>query len=143
MGILSVFMGYFVVEFMTGYFATRANSENAIKAQVALDRIAIELKDITAVTNVTQGVSISYTTSANQNRVLRFQEPQLFLNVDGTDWELLNGVSAFTLSAQFDNMNGTAGGLEEFAYIDVGFTMAGIRAPFTTRIFPRNMVTQP
>ena len=142
-GILSVFLGFFVGNFVSGYFFTRANSEAALKAQVALDRMAIELKDMRTVTNVADNNSITFTNSSGAARTIRYINPRINLTVDGTDWELLDGVIGFTLSALFDNMDGVVGAKEEVAHIDIGYNLGGIPAPFTARVFPRNMVSQP
>ena len=142
-GILSVFLGFFVVNFVSGYFFTRANSEAALKAQVALDRMAIELKDMQTLTNVVDNTSFAFTNSTGAARTIRYISPRINLNIGDTDWELLDGVIGFTLRALYDNMDGVVGAKEEVAYIDIGFTLGGITAPFTARVFPRNMVSQP
>ena len=142
-GILSLFLGFFMVDFMKGYLQARSNSEVALKAQIALDRLSLEVKDIQTLTSVTDNSSITFTNPAGANRVIRYVFPRIYVTIDNVDRELMDGLLSFTLSATYDNMDGVVGPKEELAYVDVGFTVGGMNRPFTARVFPRTMVSQP
>ena len=47
-GIIGAFTGFFLYYGITGFLASKRNSEDALKVQVAMDRISAELRDIKA-----------------------------------------------------------------------------------------------
>ena len=47
-GIIGTFTSLFVYSGIRGYLTTRHNSEGALQAQIALDRVSLELRDITS-----------------------------------------------------------------------------------------------
>lgn len=138
-GILSVFAGLFMTSFISSYFLVKSNSDTALKAQMAMDRISMELKDVSAVSAVTADSLITYTNSQGAGRTIKFVGSNLFLSTP-TDNILIDQVQAFQLSATYRNVYNIAA--NDMAFIDVGFTVAGT-PPFSTRIFPRVRIPQP
>ena len=140
-GILSVFAGLFMTTFLNGYFMVKNNSETAMKAQMALDRISIELRDVSAVSAfaLPDNSLITYTNQAGAGRKIKFVGSNIYLSTPA-DNILIDHVQAFTLSATYRNVYNVAN--NDVAYIDIGFTVSGYD-PFSTRIFPRTRVPHP
>jgi prepilin-type N-terminal cleavage/methylation domain-containing protein len=137
--ILSVFAGLFLTSFINSYFLVRSNSDAAMKAQMALDRISMELRDVSAVSTVTANSLITYTNTQGAGRTIKRVGANLYLTT-ATDNILIDGVQAFQLSATYGNVYNIAA--NDMAFIDVSFTIAGTTA-FSTRIFPRVRIPQP
>jgi prepilin-type N-terminal cleavage/methylation domain-containing protein len=138
-GILSVFAGLFMTSFISSYSLVRSNSDTAMKAQMAMDRISMELRDVSAVTALTVDSLITYTNPQGAGRTIRQVGSNIFLSTP-TNNILLDGVQAFQLSATYRNVYNIAA--NDMAFIDIGFTIAGTPA-FSTRIFPRIRIPQP
>jgi prepilin-type N-terminal cleavage/methylation domain-containing protein len=138
-GILSVFAGLFMTSFISSYFLVKSNSDTAMKAQMAMDRISMELRDVSAVSAVTVDSLITYTNPLGAGRTIRRVGSNLFLSTP-TNNILIDGVQAFQLSATYRNVYNIAA--NDMAFIDIGFTVAGT-PPFSTRIFPRVRIPQP
>ena len=138
-GILSAFAGLFLTSFISSYFLVKSNSDTAMKAQMAMDRISMELRDVSAVSVVTVNSLITYTNTLGAGRTIRRVGSNLFLSTP-TDNILIDGIQAFQLSATYRNVYNIAA--NDMAFIDVGFTVAGTPA-FSTRIFPRVRIPQP
>jgi prepilin-type N-terminal cleavage/methylation domain-containing protein len=135
-GILSVFAGLFMTSFLSSYSLVKNNSDTAMKAQMAMDRISLELKEVSAVSAITVNSLITYTNPSGAGRTIKFVGSNLFLSTP-TDNILIDGVQAFQLSATYRNVYNIAA--DDVAFIDVGFTVAGVPA-FSVRIFPRNRI---
>jgi prepilin-type N-terminal cleavage/methylation domain-containing protein len=138
-GILSVFAGLFMTTYVNGYFMVRNNSATALKAQMALDRISLELKDATAISVLTDNSLITYTNSLGANRTIRFVAPNIFLSTPANQI-LIDQVQGFTLTAPTGNVYNVDA--NDVAFIDIGFTVSGYN-PFNTRIFPRTRIPHP
>jgi prepilin-type N-terminal cleavage/methylation domain-containing protein len=142
-GILSAFVGLFMTTFMKGYFMVKNNSDTAMKTQMALDRISLELRDATAVSVLTDNSLITYKNiqidPLGADRTIKFAGSNIYLSTPA-DNILIDHVQAFTLSATYRNVYNVAA--DDVAYIDIGFTVSGYD-PFSTRIFPRTRVPHP
>ena len=138
-GIMSVFAGLFMNSFVSSYFMVRNNSTTAMKAQMAMDRISMELRDVSAVATLTPDSLITYTNPQGAGRTIKRIGANLFLSTP-TDNILIDGVLAFQLSATYRNVYNIAA--NDMAFIDIGFTVAGTPG-FNTRIFPRVRIPQP
>ncbi len=144
-GILSVFAGLFMTTFLNGYFTVKNNSDTAMKAQMALDRISLELQDISPLSStvvspvsvLTPDALITYTNRAGAVRTIKFVSPNIYLSTP-TNNILIDHVQAFQLSATYRNVYNVAA--DDVAFIDIGFTVSGYNPPFSTRIFPRTRV---
>jgi len=138
-GILSVFAGLFMTSFLGSYFTVKNNSETAMKAQMAMDRISLELRDVSAVSVLTDNSLITYTNHSGAGRTVKFVGSNLYLSTP-LDNILIDHVQAFQLSATYRNVYNIAA--DDMAFIDIGFTVQGYPA-FGTRIFPRNRIPHP
>lgn len=110
MGIVGVFTGLFIVQSLEGYTLSRSNLERTQKARSALNRLAIEMENLTTVSSYSQGgSSVTYSTRPKST------EPDIVRSVslvngrvkiiDGatppaqnTGNILIDGVGAFQLS---------------------------------------------
>ena len=142
-GILSVFVGLFLTSFLNSYFLVKNNSDTAMKAQMAMDRISVELKEASVVSVLTTDSLITYKNRqidpSGADRTIKFQGSNLYFTT-ASDNILIDQVQAFQLSATYRNVYNIAA--NDVAFIDVGFTVAGY-PPFRTRIFPRNRIPHP
>ena len=142
-GILSVFAGLFMTTFLNGYFMVKNNSDTAMKAQMALDRISIELRDVGALSALTDNSLITYKNTRmdplGADRTIKFVGSNIYLSTP-TDNILIDHVEAFQLNAALNNVYNSAA--NDVAYIDIGFTVTGYKK-FSTRIFPRTRVPNP
>ena len=142
-GILSVFVGLFMTTFMKGYFMVKNNSDTAMKAQMALDRISLELRDATAVSVLTDNSLITYKNTQidplGADRTIKIAGSNVYLSTPA-DNILIDNVQAFQLTATYNNVYNILA--NDVAFIDIGFTV-GEYNPFSTRIFPRTRITHP
>lgn len=138
-GILSVFAGLFMTTFLNGYFMVKNNSDTAMKAQMALDRMSIELRDVSGVSALTDNSLITYTNPSGAGRTIKFVGSNIYLSTPA-DNILIDNVQTFTLSATYGNVYNVAA--NDVAFIDIGFTVSGYN-PFSKRIFPRTRIAHP
>lgn len=138
-GIMSVFAGLFMTSFLSSYTLVKSNSDTAMKAQMAMNRISMELKEVSAVSAITTNSLITYANPSGAGRTIKWVGSNLFLSTP-TDNILIDGVQAFQLSATYRNVYNIAA--DDVAFIDVGFTVTGVPA-FSVRIFPRNRIPHP
>jgi prepilin-type N-terminal cleavage/methylation domain-containing protein len=146
-GILSVFAGMFMTTFLNGYFMVKNNSDTAMKAQMALDRISLELQNISPISPsvpspvsvLTDNSLITYTNLSGTGRTIKFVGSNIYLSTPA-DNILIDNVQAFTLSATYRNVYRVAA--DDVAFIDIGFTVSGYNT-FSTRIFPRTRIPHP
>jgi prepilin-type N-terminal cleavage/methylation domain-containing protein len=139
-GILSVFVGLFMNSFLSGYFMVKNYSETAMKAQMAIDRISMELRDVSDVSVLTDNSLITYTNPLGTGRTIKFVGTNIYLSTP-SDNMLIDHIHAFQLSATYRNVYNIVA--NDIAYIDIGFTVPIDGLPvdkypkFVTRIFPR------
>ncbi len=145
-GIIGTFTTLFMYTGLNGYLRAKDTAEGALKAQIALDRISLELRDIDEISNFTQNAQIDYT---NRSRTLTGNRKILYsagvISIDGGNGanELLDEVSSFNMTLTAADLNNSASAKEEVQAIYVSFTVGEIGRQFSVRIFPRNMVTEP
>jgi prepilin-type N-terminal cleavage/methylation domain-containing protein len=145
-GIIGTFTSLFMYTGLNGYLRAKDTAEGALKAQIALDRISLELRDISQIETVTANTAIDYlSTSLPGDRQIIYNAgaDTISVDVDGNVNLLLDDVQSFTISAAYRNLNYYADGSNAVEAIDVSFTIGEIGRPFSARIFPRNMVRQP
>ena len=143
-GIIGTFTTLFAYTGLNGYLRARDTSEGALKAQIALDRISLELREIDGISAFTDNTQIDYTSrTLTGNRKIIHSNGIISLDIDGTVNDLLDGVSNFSMSLAAANLNNIAGGNEEVQAITVSFGVGDIGRVFSARIFPRNMVPAP
>ena len=143
-GLIGVFTTLFVYTGLNGYLRAKDTSEGALNAQIALDRISMELRDIEEISTFINNIQIDYNSwTLGENRQIRFSGDIISID-DGTGpRDLLGGVTNFAMTLTAADLNNSAGGKEEVQAIDVSFNVGEIGRLFSTRIFPRNMVEEP
>jgi prepilin-type N-terminal cleavage/methylation domain-containing protein len=142
-GIIGTFTTLFMYTGLNGYLRAKDTSEGALKAQIALDRISLELRDIDNIdlTTFNNDTRIDYTSvTLPGNRKILFSGGVISLDVNGNENALLDEVSDFTLRITPQELNYFADNKDEVQAIDVSFKVGIIGRAFNVRIFPRNMV---
>ena len=144
-GIIATFTGFFIYSGINGYMRTQLITNGSLDAQRALDRISLELRDITSITSTPNPTSFTYQSQTlTGTRTLSYDEnaDTIFIRVEPNDYALLENVSSFNLSYDTRNLDNDPASVEEVAYIEVAFNIDGIGTDFQTRIFPRHLVTR-
>jgi len=144
-GIIATFSAFFLYTGFNGYVNTKNATEGALNAQMALDRIAMELRNISELTSTPSSTSLSYISeNSAETRTLKHENQKIFINVNNTDYILLENIPSFTISKPTPLDLDNDGLNDDVPYIEVEFRVGlnenGIRKPFRTRIFPRHMV---
>lgn len=145
-GFIGAFAGLFLYTGINGYMASKRNSETALSAQVALDRISAELRHISSLPqNPVANTSITYLSKdLPGTRRIRYDTGSkvIYFSQDGVEHPLLNKIATFTLawdSADMDNADGD----EEISTIRIGFTVTDVGNQFSVRIHPRYFIPKP
>jgi len=148
-GIIGTFTSLFVYSGIRGYIATRQTSEGALQAQIAMDRISLELRDINSLTNTPvvapADMSLSYKSETlSGTRELRYYPDKnaIQISVDnGVSYHnLLDNITLCALRMTYLNLDDDT--VKEVAHIDLNFKLEGIGQEFRTRIFPRYLVEE-
>jgi prepilin-type N-terminal cleavage/methylation domain-containing protein len=145
-GIIGTFTTLFMYTGLNGYLRAKDTAEGALKAQIALDRLSLELRDINEIEALTANTTLDYfstTLPGDRQIIYNAVADTISLDVDGNVNLLLDDVQSFTMTANYENLNFYADGTNAVEAIDVSFTVGEIGRPFLARIFPRNMVPQP
>ncbi len=152
-GVVGTFAAFFLYSGINGYLASKRNSETAMAAQAALDRISYELRHVasleTGAAAPSKNVSITYrstlTTELPGVRRLRFSGQTIYFSRDGgvTERPLLTNVAAFRLCLDSANLDNDAGNNLEVSAVRVGFNVVDVGTPFDVRIYPRVMIPNP
>jgi len=147
-GFIASFTSFFLYSGINGYLNAKNSLEGALKAQMALDRMTLELRTISYFTSTPAAASLAYRTKDPQlqgSRVLKYQSGtgtgQILIGVDGKDYPLLDNVSSFDLNFTYQDLNNDPSA-NEVAAIKIGFNVAGVGKEFRTQIFPRNLVEE-
>jgi prepilin-type N-terminal cleavage/methylation domain-containing protein len=143
-GILGTFTLFFLADGIEGYFTSQKAAESAFKAQMALNRVRVELLSIDVLlADPVLDTSIRYQSTDEElagSRALKFSNGVLYLTVDGTDYPLIDEVSNPILEVQYEDLDNDSL-IDEVAYVDVGFTLESQPA-YSVRVYPRNMVAK-
>ena len=145
-GIIATFAAVFLRTGFNGYLNTKNATEGALNAQMALDRISLELRNITEAISFVENASVSYKNhELTGTRTLKYESNSMAIqiNADNSDFNLLEDVpsTSFRLSVDCQDMDDDA--LDDIAHFDVRFQVSEIGKEFKARIFPRNMVQCP
>ena len=146
-GIIASSSTFFLYTGFNGYLNTKNATEGALNAQMALDRISLELRNISDAISYVEDASLSYKSEAlTGTRTLKYESNSktIQISVNNSDYNLLEDVplTSFKLSVDCQNLVGNGAPLE-IALIDVRFQVGEIGKEFKTRIFPRNMAQCP
>jgi prepilin-type N-terminal cleavage/methylation domain-containing protein len=140
-GIIATFSAFFLRTGFNGYLNTKNTTEGALNAQMALDRISMELRNIRELSGTPSSTSLSYKSEdPTETRALKYENQMVFIRVDTTDHMLLDNISSFNLSFDTRDLDHNPPSDDEVAGIDVEFVLNDIGQNFRTNIFPRNMV---
>lgn len=147
MGIIGSFTGFFLYTGINGYMMTKNTTEGALNAQMALDRITLELRDLNYFTSTPDttapDLSLSYKSQAltTGTRILKYDSGTntIAINIANQDYTLLENVSSFSLAVTPKDLDND-GSVDDVATIEVGFNVNDIGKEFKTKIFPRHMV---
>jgi prepilin-type N-terminal cleavage/methylation domain-containing protein len=144
-GIIASFATVFLYTGFNGYRNTKNATEGALNAQMALDRIALELRNINELTSTPTSTSLSYKSEEfTGTRTLKYENQTVFIRVGTTDHMLLDNISTFTISKDPPPRDLDGDGSDDVPGIEVEFRVGlnenEIQKWFRTRIFPRNMV---
>lgn len=143
-GLIGVFTTLFVYTGLNGYLTARDTSEGALRAQIALDRLSMELRDIDKISNFTTDAQIDYTSKTlSGNRQILYSNGVISINTGGGARNLLDEIENFSMTLTQTDLN--ADGNDEVQAIEINFNFVPERftRQFSARIFPRNMVTPP
>jgi prepilin-type N-terminal cleavage/methylation domain-containing protein len=151
-GVIGSFAGFFLWSGINGYLASKRNSETALAAQVALDRISYELRHIASLETPTAppvlNTSLTYRSTLAELtgvRRLRYDSQTIYFSRDGgaTENPLMKNVSGFRLCLDSANLDNDAGNNLEVSAIRVGFNVIDVGTPFDVRIYPRVAIANP
>jgi len=140
-GLIAAFTTFFLYSGVKGYLDTKNTNEGALNAQMALDRISLELRDLDYFTSFTEHSSLTFTSEVlSGKRKLSYNSDAIWLSIGTDNYKLLENVDPayFTLTKTAQDLNND--GSDEVAFFEVGFRVNQIDRDFTTRIFPRHMV---
>ncbi len=139
--IIGAFMTFFLYSGVKGYLNTKNTNEGALNAQVALDRISLELRDLDYFTSFTEHSTLTFTSAVlSETRRLSYSSEAIWLSIGAEDFKLLENVDSgsFVLSKTARDLNHD--GTDEVAFFEVGFRVNEIGRDFRTKIFPRHTV---
>ncbi len=140
-GIIATFTGFFIYSGINGYLRAKYITNGSLDAQRALDRISLELRDITDITPTPTGTTVTYKSATlTGTRTLKYEGNTIIIRVDPNDYPLLENVSSFNLSYAYLNLDADTAPVLEVANIDVVFNLEDIGLDFKTKILPRNLV---
>jgi type II secretory pathway pseudopilin PulG len=148
-GIIGAFTSFFIYTGVNGFLTSKKTSETALRVQVAMDRISIELRNIKPETSrpVLTSTSIAYQSDdalLPGTRTISYNSTSntIDLSVGGTSNALLDQIQtgSFGLTwVERDLNNSTADG-NELSEIKIAFKLQDVGTPFGVRIYPRHMV---
>jgi prepilin-type N-terminal cleavage/methylation domain-containing protein len=145
-GMIGTFTTLFMYTGLNGYLRAKDTSEGALKAQIALDRLSLELQDIKSVSDFNADTNVDYTseTLPLARRIIYDDgNDEISLSVGGIENLLLDGVQDFSMSVTYKDLNNYGDNVDEVEAIEVSFAVGDIQRLFRTRIFPRHMVRKP
>ncbi len=147
LGIIASVGSLFFVTGIKGYTQTRDASDLALKADVALARLDIELRDMDGLgsgssVTVVPDTSITYeSTSLAGTRTISYASGRISLQTEsaGTLYTLMDNVTAFSLSTGTADLDGK-GSPYEIAAVNISFTSGG--KTFSLQVLPRQFLYQ-
>lgn len=145
-GVIGAFAGLFLYKGIEGFMASKRNSEVALKAQIAVDRLSAELRHVTRIVTWTDP-SFTYTCSdLPGQRTLIFDTAADEIRIrigNGTPRVLVNDVDTFSMAWSPLNLDGSADGSEELVALTLNFTLKEVGRTFRVNVFPRYFVPKP
>jgi prepilin-type N-terminal cleavage/methylation domain-containing protein len=143
-GLIGVFTTLFVYTGLNGYLTARDTSEGALKAQIALDRISMELRDIDNISTFADNSQIDYTSrTLGGNRQILYNNGVISINAGSGARNLLDEIETFSMNLTLTDLNDDGNNEVQAIEITFNFIQERFRRQFNARIFPRNMVPAP
>ena len=145
-GMIAGFTTIFLYTGFKGYEDSKTRNEGALSAQMALDRITLELRNINFIDPTPSSTSLTYKSETlTGTRTLKYVGDTILINVDppgdvAKDYTLLEDVSSFQFAYTYLNLDHDTAPVDEVANIAVEFSLTDIGKKFKTKIFPRYMV---
>ena len=144
-GIIATFSAFFLSTGFNGYLNAKNTTEGALNAQMALDRISMELRNIRELTGTPSSTSLSYKSEdPTETRTLKYENQKVFIRFNNTDHTLLENIPSFSICKLPPKDLDSDESDDDVPYIEVKFRVGlnenEIQRWFRTRIFPRNMV---
>ena len=143
LGLVGVFAGLFLTTGLRGNLAAVTAENNAQRGQIALQRIALELRDVNSGPILAAGNStITYTSSQpalGGTRTLGYDSEAKRITLtpeSGTPQPLVDGVEACVFGASGTNT-------ERNIVLTVTFRFTGASQPFSLTIKPRHAIANP
>jgi hypothetical protein len=152
-GIIGVFTSMFIYTGIKGYLIAKQTNEGAIKAQIALDRIHLELRKIKALDADNPPIlnsSIEYTSDdlpgTRKIEYVITDPDNHTINItgeSGVSYVLVDHVKTFALSLSYADLDNSGGPGDNISGINIGFTLTDVGSEFNLRIYPRNLLPKP
>ena len=140
-GIIASFSAVFLYTGVNGYLNTKNTTEGSLNAQMALDRISMELRNISDIIPTPSSTSVTYEIKGLAGtRTLNRVGNEIIISVGENDFKLLENTSSFSLSFTTRDLDHDLPSDDEVAQIGVEFKISDIGQEFRANIFPRNMV---
>ena len=140
-GIIASFTTFFLYSGFEGYLTTKNTNQGALNAQMALDRITLELRDLDNFLSLIEDSSLTFTSEVLSGiRMLSYSSNTIWISIGANSYQLLENVESgsFRLSKTARDLNHD--GSDEVAFFEVNFRLKKIGRNFNTKIFPRHMV---
>ena len=140
-GIIASFTTFFLYSGFEGYLTTKNTNQGALNAQMALDRITLELRDLDNFLSLIEDSSLTFTSEELGGiRMLSYNSNTIWISIGANSYQLLENVESgsFRLSKTARDLNHD--GSDEVAFFEVNFRLKKIGRNFNTKIFPRHMV---
>jgi prepilin-type N-terminal cleavage/methylation domain-containing protein len=150
LGIVALAGGVVLVNGMESYFVSTRNTRVGMQAQVAMERIAMEFREVTEVLSFTPNTSITYRLEQSCHPWFGGKTRTLFLSgeslqMGNADPEyavpLLDGVEGFTLQVAQEDIDND-GAADDTHSIRITVALGGGR-DFAMAVYPRALVQAP
>jgi type II secretory pathway pseudopilin PulG len=147
-GIIGIFTSMFIYTGVKGYLMAKHTNEVAIKAQIALDRINLELRNIKTLPAGAPVLNSSITYTSDHlpgTRKIEYdnndpENPAIKITGVNGAYVLLDHVETFWLSADVEDLDDSGGLPDDISGINIGFKITDVGSKFSLRIYPRNML---
>jgi type II secretory pathway pseudopilin PulG len=148
LGVIGIFTSMFLYTGIKGYLIAKQTTDGAMRAQIALDRINLELRKITDLPSPgpnPEPDQITYTTDdLPGTRKIVYDSDANTISIEVTiggdtdTYLLLDRVETFNLTWEEANLDNSGDASVEIAGINIEFTLEDVGRPFNMRIYPRN-----
>jgi prepilin-type N-terminal cleavage/methylation domain-containing protein len=148
-GIIGIFTGFFLYTGVKGYLTAKETTEGSLRAQIALDRISLELGSIETLTDFNSTPpSITYTSRdplLPGTRTLSYNSDTdvISINNGATVNALLDNVPSFQLGIVEMELNADTSDGNEIAGFEVKLQLDEIQREFIARFYPRKLIPAP